>query len=69
MIGQITEMIDYFASSCNYFVTFLAFLRDLLLETPFLAFLGPFILIAVIIAVFKKLLDISNLSSVHIFKD
>ena len=69
MIGQISEMIDFFASSCNFFITFLAFLRDMLLETPLLAFLGPFIIIAVIIAVFRKLLDISNLSSVHVFKD
>ena len=48
MIGQISEMIDFFASSCNFFITFLAFLRDMLLETPLLAFLGPFIIIAVI---------------------
>lgn len=64
-----SEMIDFFSLACRFFVAFLAFLRDLLLESPLLAFLGPFFIIAVILAVGKRLFGISNLSSVHLFKD
>lgn len=64
-----SNMIDFFSLSCRFFIAFLAFLRDLLLESSLLAFLGPFIIIAVILAVGKRLFGISNLSSVHLFKD
>ena len=53
----VSEMIDFFRLANNFFVTFFAFLRDCLLESPLLSFFGVWLLLIVVILGFRALFD------------